>query len=117
MTACCCVLIDDPADVIHSVRRRARKPWKCCECKRTIPPGARYWSDSLLYDGGWSTYQTCELCKAVSADRFECGYTLTELWQDLYDCLHEPCGCEGDCDCDAWLEPPTHPIPTEPRKG
>lgn len=107
---CCCIDVDEPAEVHCSVRRRARKAWKCCECGRTIPPGAYYWSDSLCYDGSWSRYQTCELCHAVAGDRFECGYILTELWQDLYDCLWEPCDCEDDCDCDAWLEPPTHPI-------
>jgi hypothetical protein len=46
-------------DVQHS-----RKARKCEECNRPISVGEPYRSASMLYDGAWSTFDTCLHCMA-----------------------------------------------------
>lgn len=110
MTACCCIDVFDGNEFEAEINRRARKKYTCCECRRTIPVGAGYWVASIKYEGDWSRFRTCELCKSVRDDRFSCGFIFENMWQDMRECLESPCNCEGDCDCDSWLDPPTHPI-------
>lgn len=112
MSACQCSRSIWGTKAVKSSRRdikRARKPYRCCECRRTIPPGAPYRYETALIDGGWNEYRTCMVCAAIRDDFFACGWTWGELWQDLRDCLDE----SGD----SWLDPPTHPILPATRKG
>ena len=116
MTACCCIDVDETADLTHRREiKRARKPHKCCECQRTIPTGAPYRYESVLYDGRWSRYHTCRLCASVRDDRFSCGWHWGGLWEELRYCLEglTGCACEDECDCESWLDPPTWPIRAE----
>lgn len=109
--ACCCIDVDEPADVHHTREiKRARKPHRCCECGRTIPVGSPYRYETACSDGRWDTYKTCTLCASIRDDRFPCGFYWTRLWEDLQYCMWAPCLCEGDCDCDTWLDPPDYPI-------
>lgn len=114
MTSCCCIDTGDDVAAIYSRRdiKRARKAHRCCECRRVIPRGAPYRYETVLFEGRWDSYHTCTLCAAIRDDRFTCGWTWAGLWEDLRYCLEDQfvCGCEDDCDCDKWLDPPTHPI-------
>ena len=40
----------------------ARKPHRCCECYQTINPRDLYQNCTLLFEGEWATYKTCERC-------------------------------------------------------
>jgi hypothetical protein len=111
MSACCCIDVDDPAEICDKREiKRARKPHECCECLRVIPAGAPYRYEAALHGGSWSHWKTCALCASVRDDRFGCGFYWGNLWELLRDCLDEACSCEDECDCDSWLDPPTRPI-------
>jgi hypothetical protein len=103
----------DPADIEIKVRiRKSRKPHKCCECERTIPAGAPYWRETLLWDY-WRQYETCELCYAIRKDRFTCGFIYGSMWEEIRlwadDIAQVPEEGE-DMDDISWVDPPTHPI-------
>lgn len=44
---------------------RARKPYKCCECKRMIPCGCKYLRSNGKWDGEVDSWPTCEECAMV----------------------------------------------------
>lgn len=74
----------------HETTPRARKPWTCIECGRTIPPGEQYLRVAELYDGRWSTLRTCHHCDAAGEWlRAACGgylaYGLAEELRDHWD--------------------------------
>jgi hypothetical protein len=112
MSACCCIDVDEPADLSHRREiKRARKEHQCCECRRAIPKGAPYRYETACHDGVWSHYKTCRLCASIRDDRFSCGWYWTRLWADLRYCLGEfDCSCDDECHCGSWLAPPRHPI-------
>ena len=110
---CCCIQIDEPAEFYHRQDvKRARKPRNCCECGREIPKGAPYCYETAVFNNVWNAYHTCQLCVSIRDDRFSCGWEWGFLWENLHYCLDDQlgCDCEDDCDCDSWLDPPTHPI-------
>lgn len=106
--ACCCIDVTDTVTVLEHRLRKARKPHRCGECRRTIPAGARYWFESWVFEGEFGNHKTCELCMSVRNDRFPCGFAYGYVWADLLDCLAEY--NEPDR---SWLDPPTHPIIVE----
>jgi hypothetical protein len=113
--ACICIPQDyDPADVCHRVDvKAARKPHKCCECRRTIPKGAPYCRETVLFEGEWSRYATCQLCLAIREDRFKCGFHYEGMWEEIRLWADEitPCPDDGEEEDDlSWADPPTHPI-------
>ena len=59
MSNCC---VDKAADVYNESWQRARKRYKCCECRSLIQIGEEYQRVKMLYDGLWVTYKTCEKC-------------------------------------------------------
>lgn len=42
----------------------ARKPRKCCECRRAIAPGECYERTAGKWNGDFDTFETCGLCVA-----------------------------------------------------
>ena len=66
----------------------ARKPHKCCECRRTIQPGERYERVSGLWDGDFEEFKTCYDCVSMRSALF-CTYCFGSLWSDLADDLAE----------------------------
>lgn len=50
--------------VYHEHTPRARKHHVCCECRRTIAPGAKYVRSTGIWDGP-RTYKTCARCARV----------------------------------------------------
>jgi hypothetical protein len=45
--------------------RRARVAHRCCECFRTIAPGAVYEYVSWVWEGRGASFKTCEECAAI----------------------------------------------------
>lgn len=65
----------DPADVWIERRRRARKQWKCVECRAPIPPGCAYIETSYLSDGSWGRDRS----------HVECDALWDFVWKELCD--------------------------------
>ena len=57
-------MVDDAesAAVCETIIRKARKDRQCHECFRVIRKGERYEHASVLFDGHWTTNDTCEGC-------------------------------------------------------
>ena len=83
------------ASIYRSVTLKARKPHKCCECKRTIQDKDNYERVTGLWDGSWSTYRFCAACSEIS-QRLSCdGRLFGSLWDDIQEYLFPEMG--GDC--------------------
>ncbi len=88
-----CMIEDaEPATLYNAhVVAHSRKPRKCDECQRDIAVGEKYHSASMLYDGLWDTFDTCEHCMA--SQRWlqgQCGgYLHGGVQLDLEEHQHE----------------------------
>ena len=67
---------------------KARKPHRCCECKREIRVGETYVRSSGKWDGEFATFSQCEACDELVAKVMrdtECcvpfGNLVEELWE------------------------------------
>lgn len=79
----------EPASAYQEVKRIARKPHICDECKIEIIKGEAYTSAKYLVDGDWGAYKICQDCDAI-AKKFssiteEC-YVFSQLIDELIDC-------------------------------
>lgn len=59
----------------------ARKPHRCCECRRIIKPGERYHSFFGVYSWSAERYKWCENCQSLRQTLEEAGHCacFTEL--------------------------------------
>ena len=62
---CCCD--DNPPKFYGCIDRKARKPHRCSECRRTIARGEQYREHSGLWDGHFDTFRWCAHCEAAHA--------------------------------------------------
>jgi hypothetical protein len=63
---------DEPAEVFTSSSPTARKPHKCCECRREIAVGEKYSLDAGRWGGDWQKFRTCGDCLSIRKVFF-CG--------------------------------------------
>lgn len=80
--------------VFDAEARKARKPQRCCECRRTIEPGEIYEYAHGVWDHRGGSYHTCAQCYEVreqekaelpsSEDCGPCFGGLLEYLQDVY---------------------------------
>lgn len=83
---------------------RARKTFRCCECRRSIAPGDQYERATGKCDGDFFSDSTCLVCAEVRK-AFVCGsWVLEMLWQSIEDELFPRWRREGPFDCLAKLE-------------
>lgn len=67
----------------------ARKEHKCCECSSAIPKGEKYQVSKGVWDGGFSSYKTCEICHKVRSKALANDHDLIEclafgyLWETV----------------------------------
>jgi hypothetical protein len=87
MISCCCIDVDDPAEVECITYPRARKSHECCECDDGIQSGQVYQLAKLLFDGEWTTYRTCSPCAAIRRDLLPCGHYYGRLAEDTSECI------------------------------
>lgn len=71
-------------EFIHIEDRKARKPHKCCECRKQILPGEKYEHARGKYEGDMWTADTCLICREI-AEAFYCDGRRFggELWDDM----------------------------------
>lgn len=48
--------------VYHEGTQRAKRAYKCAECRREIPAGEVYRRTAGLYDGHWTVNKVCQHC-------------------------------------------------------
>lgn len=90
----------DPATVVSQRVIRARKPQTCCECLSPIKPGDEYEFVSGCWDGSWSSYRTCLVCREIR-NTFCCdGYVYGLLRETVEESMFECWRREGPFD---WL--------------
>lgn len=77
-----CIDMDDgdSPQVFTSKMIKARKTHQCYECGNPVKPGEMYELVKGLWDGSWSTYKTCRICKSVRDDFFQ-SYIFGMLWE------------------------------------
>jgi hypothetical protein len=77
----------EPAEFFTTKVVKARKPHKCCECRRPISAGSHYRKETGKFDGEIFSFETCMVCdelkRCLSCDgpppAFEC------LWEEIVD--------------------------------
>ena len=81
MSVCACVDGWDDCgcgDVSWEKTRKARKTWKCCECRREIKPGELYEYVKGFWDGSFDQYRTCRECAEIRKSLL-CSWLYTAL--------------------------------------
>lgn len=82
------ILDCDGSPEFYSVTNpKARKEYKCCECRRVIPKGTVYERSSGKFDGALYSDKTCLDCVDVRTV-FSCGEVPPApgcLWQEMRD--------------------------------
>jgi len=81
---------DVPA-VSSSTMRRARVPHHCVECRAGIAVGERYEHATSLYDGAWSSWDSCAACAEMArvfvvAERGRACWTVGDLAETIVEC-------------------------------
>jgi hypothetical protein len=61
---------------------KARKEYKCCECGDVIKIGEKYEKFRGKFEGGFSEYKTCLICKEIR-DHIFCSWFFECVWEDL----------------------------------
>jgi len=91
MGACSCIVVDDYdlPDFYVSETRRARKEYKCGECRRQIQSGETYEHVRGKWDGAITVYRTCVDCLSVRNSFFCDGFVHGNIWEVLEEHLDE----------------------------
>ena len=107
MSNCSCIYIDnyESADFHTSVKRKAIKNHRCCECGRTINRGETYEYVSGKWDSYIGTYKTCGDCLSIRNTFFCDGWLYEGMTEALWEHLLEMRFGEISEDCIAELTP------------
>jgi len=84
-----CVVVDyDGGNEFYSeAMRRARKPYKCCECHDPIAVGDLHHYASGKSDGYLFSERTCAACNEIRKTFCCNGWEFTTLWEAISDQL------------------------------
>ena len=94
----------DVNDFYRELTRTARKAHTCCECRFTIPPGARYWYASGKSDGDVWSAKTCATCYEIRR-ALVCGaWVFGLLWEEIEQGVFPVWDERGPWDCLAQIE-------------
>lgn len=96
--SCICVDPDELCTLLSRKRLKARKEYKCTECRHVIQLGDVYEEDATLFDGNFATYRTCLTCVRIRDTLFTvCGWYYGGMWEEIHEAY---CGPEdGECIC------------------
>ena len=76
----------DHSEFLSQKMFKARKPHKCCECRKEIPPGAMYEVYVGKQYGKVFGEKTCSVCVEIR-DRFCCNWEFGRIWELISDAL------------------------------
>lgn len=95
--SCICAIYDEITVLLSRKQPKARKKYKCIECRCLIQPGDTYERDVTLLDNDFDTYRTCLVCVRIRNKLFKCDWCYGRLWEDIHNVY---CGDEEDeCIC------------------
>src|SRR4051794_10869820 len=82
-----CRFGDETVEILRAKEQRARKEYRCNECRRTIGVGEAYLYEAWIWEGEFDTAKTCLQCKQVREWlEVACeGWNYSELEEDLFD--------------------------------
>jgi hypothetical protein len=82
----------DPPSVYRDETRRAKKPYKCCDCGAAINPGDEHHYIFGVWDGFAQSFRMCALCMDM---RRQCEFAcepLSQLADAVYECENQEAG-------------------------
>ena len=85
MSFCCFSGDYDAADLVNEQERCAAKQYRCCECHAKIEPGDLYQYTTMLADGRWMDFHTCEKCADLRESLSEVTCVLYEGLEEAYE--------------------------------
>lgn len=74
---------DDGPSFTQDHVQKARKEYRCCECRETIPIGALYERTIGKWDGEFNQYITCLACAEIRSTFCCDGWIYGDLWEDF----------------------------------
>ena len=84
--------------------RKARKAHVCCECRETIPAGARYEHVSAKSDDCVWSAKTCPTCLEIRQS-LVCGSWINgQLWEEIENGVFPAWVIDGPFDCLAQID-------------
>ncbi len=93
--SCICIDdIDDRYECFTAIDRRARKQYRCGECRALIEVGDLYECATGLLYRRWDTHRTCLTCARIGESLFSCGRVFGAMWEYI----HETICAEGESD-------------------
>ncbi len=65
----------------------ARKPHKCCDCGKVMDKGIKHWSCRGKWDGVFSSFRQCVICREVAV-KYGCdGFVFGQVWEQMRENL------------------------------
>lgn len=103
MENCGCIYISnlEYPTFYREIIRKAKKPHKCIECRKTISPGETYYYTTGKWDGNIEVYKTCFDCQSVKNAFFCESYFFGTIWDDVQEHIDE---MEGNISSDCLLK-------------
>lgn len=86
-----CSIGDDICSVYRAGDRKARKAYRCEECRRTIQAGETYRYAFMVFDSDACSFRTCEHCMSAAQWLVETcgGYAIGGLHEELIEHARE----------------------------
>jgi hypothetical protein len=101
---CIVVDFDYVTSFFNEVMRRARKPYKCCECSQPIVVGEQHQYATGKTDGDFWDYRTCRECVEIRKTFCCGGWIYGQLWEDIREQMFRSWDEMQQIDCLARLE-------------
>lgn len=79
----------EPVDFQSNTRPKARREYRCAECRCTIKAGERYNCFSWVHEGRWWTERLCLRCEEAHQDVMHASGDYCWCVGSLYDEFHE----------------------------
>jgi len=76
MSLSCSCDFDEPPKVFSQRIVKAKKPHKCCECRKEIKPGDTYEYTFGVWGGDAAAYKTCEPCADLRESLQDAGFCM-----------------------------------------
>lgn len=99
-TMVCCPLEGSDGDgpqFSNTTTPRARKEYRCAECREVIAIGSKHEKVAGSWDGSFCTYRTCLSCAEIR-NHFACnGYIIGQVWSDIEENFFPEMRAGGPC--------------------
>lgn len=102
--ACVCVeYVGDFPEFFSPKMVTARKDHVCCECGDAIKKGEKHEYVVGKWEGEFDYFRTCQTCKNIREDLFQCGWTYGNMWEDIREAFADALSIDEEDDFE-WLK-------------